>query len=317
MAYIYDLTDTWNAGGTTFNGIKLNVTDTSSAVSSKLVTLQTNGTEHFSVTKAGVGYFSGNVGIANTTPRGLLHIGTTASATDIPVPAGNFAIVRAGAYGSASTGGIQLSGGYGDAGRVAAWQVKAVGSGTAGSFVNDLLFTTQNSFSGSETERMRIDSSGNLLVGKTAAGNYTNGCQIYANGETIGLGHASSTGSGASYMLFGYDNGGIGSITQSGTTAVLYNTSSDARLKHDIVDAPEASSLIDAIQVRSFKWNADNSEQRYGFIAQELVEVAPEAVSQPEDPDAMMGVDYSKLVPMLVKELQSLRARVAQLEGTA
>jgi hypothetical protein len=241
MAYIYDLTDTWNAGGTTFNGIKLNVTDTSSAVSSKLVTLQTNGTEHFSVTKAGVGYFSGNVGIgtsspsaklhvdtgnillsnayylsgrnaantlsisligrnssdqviidadgygtligsggvlgvfgsgnvgiANTTPRGLLHIGTTASATDIPVPAGNFAIVRAGAYGSASTGGIQLSGGYGDAGRVAAWQVKAVGSGTAGSFVNDLLFTTQNSFSGSETERMRIDSSGNVGIGTSS-----------------------------------------------------------------------------------------------------------------------------------------------------
>jgi len=45
MAYIYDLTDTWNAGGTTFNGIKLNVTDTASAASSKLVSLQTNGTE--------------------------------------------------------------------------------------------------------------------------------------------------------------------------------------------------------------------------------------------------------------------------------
>jgi len=67
--------------------------------------------------------------------------------------------------------------------------------------------------------------------------------------------------------------------------------------------------------VRSFKWNVDDSEQRYGFIAQELVEVAPEAVHQPEDPDATMGVDYSKLVPMLVKELQSLRARVAELEG--
>ncbi|HSG61957.1 MAG TPA: hypothetical protein VLA24_11070, partial [Pseudomonadales bacterium] len=63
MAYIYDLTDTWSAAGTVFNGIKLNVTNTASAAASKLVTLQVGGTEHFSVTKAGVGYFSGNVGI--------------------------------------------------------------------------------------------------------------------------------------------------------------------------------------------------------------------------------------------------------------
>ena len=43
--------------------------------------------------------------------------------------------------------------------------------------------------------------------------------------------------------------------------------------------------------------------------------VAPEAVTEGETEDDMMGVDYSKLVPMLVKEIQSLRARVAQLEG--
>ena len=81
------------------------------------------------------------------------------------------------------------------------------------------------------------------------------------------------------------------------------------------MDAPDAADLIDAIKVRSFKWNADNSEQRYGMVAQELLEVAPEAVSVPADEDQMMGVDYSKIVPMLIKEIQSLRARVAQLEG--
>ena len=106
----------------------------------------------------------------------------------------------------------------------------------------------------------------------------------------------------------------MGSITVT-SSATAYNTSSDARLKHDIVDAPEASSLIDAIKVRSFKWNADNSEQRYGMVAQELLEVAPEAVSGEPEGEEMMGVDYSKLVPMMLKEIQSLRARVAQLEG--
>ena len=55
--------------------------------------------------------------------------------------------------------------------------------------------------------------------------------------------------------------------------------------------------------------------KKYGMVAQELLEVAPEAVSAPEDPEEMMGVDYSKLVPMMLKEIQSLRARVAQLES--
>ena len=50
------------------------------------------------------------------------------------------------------------------------------------------------------------------------------------------------------------------------------------------------------------------------MVAQELQTVAPEAVHEPEDADTMMGVDYSVLIPMLIKEIQSLRARVADLE---
>jgi hypothetical protein len=166
---------------------------------------------------------------------------------------------------------------------------------------------------------MRIDTSGNLLVGQTSGG------LVDANSIFIGpaspwlglidISHATGSSSGNGYMRFGYAGSQIGSISQNGTTAVLYNTSSDARLKDNINDADDAASLIDAIQVRKFDWKADGSHQRYGFVAQELVTVAPEAVSQPADPDDMMGVDYSKLVPMLVKEIQSLRARVAQLEG--
>ncbi len=107
---------------------------------------------------------------------------------------------------------------------------------------------------------------------------------------------------------------GAGSINVSGTTTT-YNTSSDARLKENIVDAPSASDDIDAIQVRSFDWKADGLHQKYGMVAQELETVAPEAVTGDANSDDMMGVDYSKLVPMLVKEIQSLRARVAQLES--
>jgi len=166
-------------------------------------------------------------------------------------------------------------------------------------------------------ERMRIDSSGNLLVGCTSTTADEGGIVARPDSDVsnIYIGHATGTAGGNPYIRFRYGSGNIGSITQSGTTAVLYNTSSDQRLKDNIADADDAGSKIDAIQVRKFDWKADGSHQRYGMVAQELLEVAPEAVSQGATEDDMMGVDYSKLVPMLVKEIQSLRARVAQLEG--
>jgi hypothetical protein len=82
-------------------------------------------------------------------------------------------------------------------------------------------------------------------------------------------------------------------------------------LKENIQDADSASALIDSLQVRQFDWKTDNTHQRHGFIAQELVAVVPEAVYQPINEEEMMAVDYSKLVPMLVKEIQSLRQRLA------
>jgi hypothetical protein len=167
--------------------------------------------------------------------------------------------------------------------------------------------------------RMRIDSSGNFLMGGTSNANVNVNGGFYVNPNSLNTftvtSHLSGASSGSPYAYFYYANTDIGSITQSGTTAVLYNTTSDQRLKQNIQDADSASSLIDSLQVRKFDWKSDGSHQRYGFIAQELVTVAPEAVHQPEDTEKMMAVDYSKLVPMLVKEIQSLRARVAALES--
>jgi len=164
------------------------------------------------------------------------------------------------------------------------------------------------------SERARIDSSGNLMVGTTSASSsITNGFTVTgpAAVTALGIGHVAGSGSGTNFVVFNYNGSAIGSITQSGTTAVLYNTTSDQRLKENIQNADSASSLIDSLKVRQYDWKSDKSHQRYGFIAQELVTVAPEAVHQPVDPDDMMAVDYSKLVPMLVKEIQSLRKRLA------
>ena len=104
----------------------------------------------------------------------------------------------------------------------------------------------------------------------------------------------------------------IGTISIS-TTAVAYNTTSDYRLKKNIVDAPSASNVIDAIKIRSFDWKS-GGHQDYGVIAQELEQAAPVAVTKGSDENDMWGVDYSKLVPILVKEIQDLRARVKTLE---
>ncbi len=167
-------------------------------------------------------------------------------------------------------------------------------------------------------ERMRI-SDGNLLVGTTTTGSGAQSGVAIAGGASssdIYIRHANGTSSGAVYASFIYNTSEIGKISQNGTSQVLYQISSDQRLKSNIANAAEdAGELIDAIQVRQFDWIADGEHQRYGMIAQELQTVAPEAVGGDPDSDEMMGVDYSKLVPMLVKEIQSLRNRVAQLES--
>jgi len=244
---------------------------------------------------------SGNVGIGTTSPDTLMELRAANPVLTIrdteTSTASNDARVRL-----AETGVSDALGNYYDIGYIQ----------------GNLQFRYNTS------EYMRLDDSGNLLVGTTSVTNTSPSVQAnplgdfkvvngFGNGvgENIFLNRQSGTGD---FILFRYTNSTVGSISTNGSTTA-YNTSSDARLKENIAEAESASELIDAIQVRSFDWIADGSHQRYGMVAQELLEVAPEAVSGDPESDDMMGVDYSKLVPMLVKEIQSLRARVAQLEG--
>jgi hypothetical protein len=247
---------------------------------------------------------AGNVGIGTSSPfgklnvqNGTLFVGQSAGASQ----QNNLLAGYGQVFGGLTYGDVSIRSTYD-------------GSGNGASLD---FYTSPNSGGPNlSVERMRIDSSGNLLVGTTSG--VTSGgivIQPVAGQSTIYIGHITGTGSGASYEEYYYAGTKIGSITQSGTTAVLFNVTSDQRLKENIQDAESASALIDALQVRQFDWKTDNTHQRYGFVSQELVTVAPEAVHQPADPDEMMAVDYSKLVPMLVKEIQSLRKRLTALES--
>jgi hypothetical protein len=232
---------------------------------------------------------SGNLGIGTSSPGAKLEVNQAATAFP------GFKI------SGSNSPGIQI--------------VEA--TGVTSHFVNDsagvyvgsstsypLVLRTNN------TERARIDQDGNLLVGTT-----TNiRTSKFVVGGNIGTGTScefDNSSSNAWIPLAFHTAGTLVGYISSNTTTTTYNITSDYRLKTNIVNAEPASDLIDAIQVRQYDWKSDGSHQRYGFVAQELITVAPEAVHQPADPEEMMAVDYSKLVPMLVKEIQSLRKRLA------
>lgn len=107
-----------------------------------------------------------------------------------------------------------------------------------------------------------------------------------------------------------------GSITPGGGSTVLYNTTSDRNLKENIRDTElEATNLIENIDIVEYNFIADeNKTNLHGLIAQDLYNIYPEAVSKGSE-ETPWGIDYSKLVPVLLKSIQELSNRVKELEN--
>jgi hypothetical protein len=170
-------------------------------------------------------------------------------------------------------------------------------------------------------ERMQLSSSG-LLVTGNISNTFTGNTRI---GHTI---QDTTTTSDSAFIQFLKSTGGvIGQVTRVGTTdAVVYNTSSDSRLKENFRDFTDSGRLVDALKPRVFDWK--NSDERgknaIGFIAQEINSADPifahiGAVSVgDEDPDTITKQWHrsdAALIPILVAELQSLRTRNASIEA--
>jgi len=167
------------------------------------------------------------------------------------------------------------------------------------------------------TEAMRIDSSGNVLVGTSSSpSNGSGGVEV----DPIGFIRTSRAGTTSkTHFVFDNDNGTVGTITTSGT-ATSYNTSSDYRLKEDIQPVSNASDRVLALKPVNFAWKADGTRVD-GFLAHEAQEVVPEAVTGEKDAvDAegnpeYQGIDQSKLVPVLTAALQEALQRIEALEA--
>jgi hypothetical protein len=178
------------------------------------------------------------------------------------------------------------------------------------------------SSAGTYAERMRIDSSGNLLVGTTTQIGAEQVGISFADASKNGLGiQVQASTSGAAFAVFRNSSGTlIGSITRNTTTnAVLYNTSSDYRLKENITPLTNALARVSALKPVQWSWKDCDGAVGEGFIAHEVQDVVPAAVSGEKDAvDAEgnikpQGMDSSYLVATLTAAIQEQQALITAL----
>ena len=123
------------------------------------------------------------------------------------------------------------------------------------------------------------------------------------------------------HFIFYNGNGQVGSISTNGS-ATAFNTASDYRLKENVDYTWDATTRLKQLKPARFNFIADDTNTLVdGFIAHEVSSVVPEAVSGEKDAleeDGSIkpqGIDQAKLVPLLVKTIQELEARIETLEN--
>jgi hypothetical protein len=259
---------------------------------------------------------SGNVGIGTTSPSQRLTVRTSGTSTSV---GGNIAArIESNGSGYAST--LQFSDNVANSA-----YISMVGSATA--------------FGQAGTEAMRINSSGNVLVGNNIASPSISGNLGFinlastANTETqITWAKATQVEAHAGFKTSTDSNfyvntgGALGTfgvyLTNTGTS---WTSNSDERLKENLTPIVDATNKVSQLRAVIGNYINDESKKARPFlIAQDVQAVLPEAVSVNTDELGTLGVSYTDVIPLLVAAIQELNAkveaqavRIAELEGAA
>jgi hypothetical protein len=195
-----------------------------------------------------------------------------------------------------------------------------------GAGFNMRFFTASGGVGTSASERMRIRSDGIVLIGKTTTGYNTQGIEFHGTGLGVFtrsgnvpllVNRSSSDGTVVSIRN---DNSQVGSISVSGTTT-SFNTSSDYRLKENIIDLPNALDKVRQLQPKRFNFISKPELTVDGFLAHEVQNIIPEAVLGEKDAVDENGepeyqeMDNSKIVPLLVGAIKELKAEIETLKS--
>jgi len=149
-----------------------------------------------------------------------------------------------------------------------------------------------------------VQGGGSILFGNT-----------FTNVGHTAMHFSNSEGSGAYRIRFDSNDTVVGSIGV-GTSSTAYNTSSDYRLKENVVYDWDATTRLKQLKPARFNFIIDADKTVDGFLAHEAQAIVPESVTGTKDEvdedgvAVMQSIDNSKLVPLLVKTIQELEARL-------
>ena len=212
--------------------------------------------------------------------------------------------------------GLQLQSAGSDCGYLGVYtDTVYVGAGS------NLIFHTGNAGVTDGTERMRIDSSGNVLIGKTAYDNDNVGVALHPTSsswftasDNYPLG-VNRKGSDGTLIQFTNDQAGCGTITCSGTST-NYGSGSDYRMKENIQVMEKGLERVNKLNPVKFTWKGEfGGGESEGFIAHEIQEAGwNEGVVGKKDGQEMQVMDYGKLTPLLVKAIQEQQEQIESLQ---
>tara|TARA_R100000278_G_scaffold42005_2_gene37013 strand:+ start:3170 stop:4120 length:951 start_codon:yes stop_codon:yes gene_type:complete len=266
---------------------------------------------------------NGNVGIGTSSPDSVVNIEatkTTALSSEAHFTTLGLCIDDNTAYNTALAGGgiafRHIKNSSGDMNVYGAIDGVRIDNAN-GRVGGHLRFFTNQDSDGIPTERVRIDSSGNLFVHGFTTSNTASSIQLGGNGQM-----SLRRGTGGDVIFFiNSDNGNeVGKITVQSSSTV-YATSSDHRLKENVVTDWDATTRLKQLKPSRFNFKVDKDKTVDGFLAHEVSSIVPEAITGKKDAvdkdgnPEYQGIDQSKIVPLLTKALQEAVAKIETLEA--